>query len=210
MQLDVSFAKPIGPYRNLINRIPNTYCHVELSFHTTADAFRRQLVQHLENAYAPEDLQSLINRIRKVNGRIIVCFHIHWGEKVACRYLSELIDEPFLRPPEPPVYDVISLNTTLEQQEALVDFYLKHLGKPYDYFRAILSLFPITLRSPDPTRFYCAQLVMHSLQAIGMEFPNVNVDHVSPLDVYKLLENNGINNENDDTNGSEQSDSGSE
>lgn len=210
MQLDVAFAKPVGPYRNLINLIPDTYCHVELSFHTTADAFRRQLVQNIDEAYAPEDIQTLINRIQKVNGKIIVCFHIHWGDTVSCRYLSELIDDPFLRPPEAPVYDVVNIETTLEQQEALVDFYLKNLGKPYDYVRAILSLFPITLRSPDPSRFYCAQLVLHSLKAMGMEFPGTNIDHVLPVDVYRLLENNGINKEENDTNGSEQSDSSSE
>jgi len=203
MLLDVAFALPIGPYRNPINFIPDTYCHVELSVHTTADAFRKQLVNHLEDTYSRTDIEALIDRLKKVSGKIIVCFHIHWGDKVACRYLSELIEEPFLRPPEAPVYDVVTLETTLEQQDALIDFYLIHLGKPYDYVRAVLSLFPITLRSPDPSRFYCAQLVLHSLKAMGMEFPETNIDHVSPLDVYRLLENKGINKENEDTNGPE-------
>ena len=48
MQVDVSFAHPVGPYSNPINHLIPTYCHVELSFHTTAATFKQQLVQLIE------------------------------------------------------------------------------------------------------------------------------------------------------------------
>ena len=186
MQLDVSFAKPVGPYDNLMNRIPNTYCHVEVSFHTTAERFRRQLVQYIEGSYSPKDVQELMNRIRRVKGKIVVCFYINWGETVSCRYLSELVADPYLRPPEAPVYDIIPIKMTVEQEDKLVQFYVKNIGKAYDYQRAIVSLCPIGFRGNDPNRFYCSQLVLYALREMGMEI-DCDINHVSPLDVYQLL-----------------------
>lgn len=194
MQLDVSFANPVGPYKNPMNYIPRKYCHVELSFHTTATTFRRQLTQYIEGSYSPADVQALMNRIRRYNGKLIVCFYINWGETVSCRYLSELIDDPYLQPPSRPVYDTIPIKISIEQSDKLVMFYLRNMGKPYDYFRAVLTLCPITLRSRNPNRFYCSQLVLYSLKEIGIEF-ECDIDHVSPLDVYKLLKNMPINKE---------------
>jgi len=198
MQLDVSFANPVGPYKNLLNYIPHTYCHVELSFHTTATTFRRQLTQYLEGSHSPGDVQVLLNRIRKYHGKLIVCFFINWGETVSCRYLSELVTDPYLRPPEPPTYDTVPIKISMEQSDSLIMFYLRNLGKAYDYCRAILSLCPVTLRYPNPSRFYCAQLVLYSLRAAGIEF-DCDIDHVSPLDVYKLLKNMPISREGGDS-----------
>lgn len=186
MQLDVSFAKPVGPYNNLLNRIPSEYCHCEVSFHTTADTFRRQLIQYIEGSHSPKDVQELMNRIRRVKGKIIVCFYINWGETVACRYLSELVADPYLRPPEEPVYEVVPVKMTVEQQDKLVKFYIRNMGKGYDYWRAIVSLCPIGFRGNDPNRFYCSQLVLYGLREMGMVF-DCDINHVSPLEVYKLL-----------------------
>ena len=133
-----------------------------------------------------------MNRIRRYNGKLIVCFYINWGETVSCRYLSELVTDPYLRPPEKPIYDNIPIKISMEQSDSLVKFYIRNLGKGYDYCRAMLSLCPITLRSRDPNRFYCAQLVLYSLRAAGVDF-DCDMDHVSPLDVYKLLKNMPIN-----------------
>lgn len=205
MQLDVSFANPVGPYRNPINHLPDKYCHVEVSFHTTAKTFRRQLTQYIQGSYAPGNVQTLVNRIRKINGEIIVCFFINWGETVSCRYLSELINDPYLRPPEHPVYDTIPIEITINQSEKLVEYYIKNLGKSYDYTRAMLSLCPFTLRRNDENKFYCSQLVLYSLINIGFEF-DCNVDHVLPVDVYRLLEKHRIKDNLDDTNGSERTD----
>ena len=209
MQLDIAFAKPVGPYRNPINYIPSTYCHVEVSFHTTAETFRRQLVQNMEGSYKPAKVQKLLNRIRKIKGSIIVCFYINWGDTVSCRYLSEIIDDPYLRPPEEPVYDTLKVMMDLEQSDKIVKFYLKHLGKSYDYSRAILSLFPFTFRSNDPNKFFCSQLVLHSLQEIGIEYEG-NTNHVLPIDVYRFLKNLPINNDEDNKNGPERTESSSE
>jgi len=205
MQLDIAFAKPIGPYRNPINFIPSTYCHVEVSFHTTAANFRRQLTQYMEGSYEPAKVQKLLNRIRKIKGPIIVCFYINWGETVSCRYLSEIIDDPYLRPPEAPVYDTLKVTMNLEQSDQLVKFYLRNIGKKYDYCRAVLSLFPFTLRSHDPNKFFCSQLVLASLKEIGIEYKG-NSNHVLPIDVYRFLKNLPINKEDKDTNGSERPD----
>lgn len=205
MQLDIAFAKPIGPYRNPINFIPHTYCHVEVSFHTTAANFRRQLTQYMEGSYEPAKIQKLLNRIRKIKGPIIVCFYINWGETVSCRYLSEIIDDPYLRPPEAPVYDTLKVTMNLEQSDQLVKFYLRNLGKRYDYSRAILSLFPFTLRNHNPDKFFCSQLVLASLKEIGIEYKG-NPNHVLPIDVYRFLKKLPINKEDKDTNGSERPD----
>lgn len=209
MQLDIAFAKPVGPYRNPINYIPNTYCHVELSFHTTAETFRRQLTQYMQGSYDPAKVQKLLNRIRKIKGTIIVCFYINWGETVSCRYLSEIIDDPYLRPPESPVYDTLKVMMDLEQSDKIVRFYLKQLGKRYDYSRAILSLFPFTFRYNDPDKFFCSQLVLHSLKEIGIQYEG-NPNHVLPIDVYRFLQNMPINKEDSNTNEPERTDTSSE
>ena len=205
MQLDVSFAKPLGPYKNVCNMIPKEYCHVEMSFHTSADTFKRQLHQEIEHAYSPARLELLKKRIRNIKGKIIVCFYINWGGTVSCRYLSEIITEPYFRPPEDPVYDVIPLKIDLEESKKIISYHLKNIGKPYDYMRAILSLAPITLRTSEvPDQFYCAQLVLYTLKEIGIEIDG-DINHQTPLTVYKFLES--IKDRQMDTNGGTESDS---
>jgi len=189
MQLDVSFAKPLGPYLNLCNMIPKRYCHVEMSFHTAADTFKRQIHRELEDAYSPADLEKLKKRIRNVTGKIIVCFYVNWGGTVSCRYLSEIITEPYFRPPEAPVYDTIPLKITLEESKTLISYHLRNVGKPYDYARAVLSLAPVTLRTPVgiPDKFYCAQLVLYTLKEIGIKMEE-DMNHQTPLSVYTFLQ----------------------
>tara|TARA_B100000925_G_C21992034_1_gene467294 strand:- start:1115 stop:1735 length:621 start_codon:yes stop_codon:yes gene_type:complete len=205
MQLDISFAKPIGPYKNLCNMIPKEYCHVEMSFHTAADTFKKQLHTAIEHSHSPARLELLKKRLRNIKGKIIVCFYINWGETVSCRYLSEIITEPYFRPPEEPVYDVIPLKIDVEESEKIINFNLKNIGKPYDYMRAILSLAPITLRTSDlPDKFYCAQLVLYTLKEIGIEIDG-DINHQTPLSVYKFLES--IKDRHMDTNGGTESDS---
>lgn len=189
MQLDISFAKPLGPYYNLLNHIPPQYCHVEMSFHTSADTFKKQLHDEIQYAYAPAELEKLKSRIINYRGKIIVCFHINWGEQVSCRYLSDIITEPYFRPPEAPVYDNISLNLSIEQNQKIISFHLRQLGKPYDYLRAILSIAPLTLRTLDtiPNRFFCSQLVLYTLREIGIHIDG-DINHQTPLAVYKFLE----------------------
>ena len=186
MQLDVAFAKPIGPYNNPINHIVRPYCHVEVSFHTTAETFRKQLAEVEADSTRSQSLELATKRISKIKGKIAVCFFINWGGVVSLRYLSDMIDDPYLRPPEAPVYDVVPIEMTLDQSEKLVKFYLNSLGKEYDYARAILSLCPITLRTVNENKFYCAQLVLRSLESMGMKF-ECDVNHVTPQDVHKLL-----------------------
>lgn len=188
MQLDVSFAKPLGPYLNLWNMIPKQYCHVEMSFHTAADTFKRQLHSQIEHAYSPADLEILKKRIRNITGKIIVCFYINWGGTVSCRYLSEIITEPYFRPPEPPVYDTVALKMSIEDSNKIINYHLRNVGKPYDYVRAVLSLAPITLRTPSetPDSFYCAQLVLYTLKEMGIEMDG-DINHQTPLTVYKFL-----------------------
>ena len=205
MQLDISFAKPVGPYRNLCNMIPKEYCHVEMSFHTSADTFKRQIHAQIDKSYSPATLESLKKRLRNIKGKIIVCFYVNWGETVSCRYLSEIITEPYFRPPEEPVYSVIPLKINVEESEKIINFNLQNIGKPYDYMRAILSLAPITLRTLKlPDKFYCAQLVLYTLKEIGIEMDE-DINHQTPFSVYKFLE--GIKDRHFDTNGGIESDS---
>jgi len=186
MQIDVSFAHPIGPYSNPINRLIPNYCHVELSFHTTAASFKQQLVQHMESPNK-KILLELKKRLDKINGKLIVCYYINWGESVSCRFLSPLIDNPYHRPPEKPVYDVVPLECSVDQMNNLTEFYLKNLGKPYDYFRAILCLFPYTLRDCNYDKYFCSQLVIKSLVKVGLcEEPN-NPNHMTPNQVYNHI-----------------------
>ncbi len=194
MQLDISFAKPIGPYDNLLNHIPCKYCHVEMSFHTTAEIFRGLLVSSIESSYDPQMVQELINRIRHQKGKIIVCFYINWGEKLSCRYLSNVIDDPYYRPPEPPVYDTLSIECDLDKINKITSFYLLQLGKSYDYVRAVLTLAPVTLRSNFeelPETYFCSQVVMYSLREIGLECDD-DINHMKPLDVYRFVKNHSI------------------
>lgn len=208
MQIDISFAKPIGPYDNLLNRIPCKYCHVELSFHTTAELFRQMLVSTIDQSYDPQMIQELINRLRHQKGKIIVCFFINWGEKLSCRYLSDMIDDPYFRPPEQPVYDTLSIECDLDKINKITSFYLLQLGKPYDYMRAVLTLAPVTLRStPDkPDKYFCSQVVMYSLREIGIECED-DINHMKPLDVYRFVKKHCINTDELHTNGSSKSSS---
>ena len=187
MQIDVAFANPIGPYNNIFNRIIPKYCHCELSFHTTTSHLKRMVVQHMETN--KDELIKLKKRLDKINGKIIVCFFITWGSTVSCRFLTELIDDPYHRPPEQPVYDVKSLKVTMEQMDNLIYFYLKNLGKRYDYVRALLCLLPYTLRECDYNSFFCSQLVLKSLidAKIFKKEGDINENHITPSELYKLL-----------------------
>ena len=176
-----------------------------MSFHTSADSFKMQLHQEIEHAYSPARLELLKKRLRNIKGKIIVCFYINWGGTVSCRYLSEIITEPYFRPPEDPVYDVIPLKIDLEESNKIISYHLKNIGKPYDYVRAILSLAPITLRTPEvPDHFYCAQLVLYTLKEIGIEMDS-DINHQTPLTVHTFLQS--IKDRHMDTNGGTESDS---
>ena len=186
MQIDVSFAHPVGPYSNPINHLIPTYCHVEISYHTTAMSFKQQLVQHMEGSNK-KLLIDLKKRLDKINGKIIVCFYINFGEVVSCRFLSPLIENAYYRPPQKPVYDVLSLKCTVDQMNKLTEFYLKNLGKPYDYVRAMLCLFPYTLRNCTYEKYFCSQLVMRSLVEAGLCEEPPNINHITPIEVYNYL-----------------------
>ena len=180
-----------------------------MSFHTTAEIFRGLLVSSIESSYDPQMVQELINRIRHQKGKIIVCFYINWGEKLSCRYLSNVIDDPYYRPPEPPVYDTLSIECDLDKLNRIASFYLLQLGKPYDYFRAVLTLAPITLRSNFetlPDKYFCSQVVMYSLREIGFECDE-DMNHMKPLDVYRFVKKHSINTNDDNINGSSKSSS---
>ena len=75
--------------------------------------------------------------------------------------------------------------------------------------RAILSLFPFTFRYNDPDKFFCSQLVLHSLKEIGIQYEG-NPNHVLPIDVYRFLQNMPINKEDSNTNEPERTDTSSE
>ena len=186
MQVDVAFAHPVGPYNNPINHLIPTYCHVELSFHTTAVSFKQQLVQNMESP-SKKYLLELKRRLDKINGKIIVCFYINFGEVVSCRFLSSLINNAWHRPPEKPVYDVVPLTCTVDQMNKLSEFYLRNLGKPYDYVRAMLCLFPYTLRDCNYEKYFCSQLVVKSLVEAGLCEEHPNPNHITPLEVYHYL-----------------------
>ena len=133
-------------------------------------------------------LIELKKRLDKINGKIIVCFYINFGEVVSCRFLSPLINSPFHRPPEKPVYDVLPLKCTHDQMKKLTEFYLRNLGKPYDYIRAMLCLFPYTLRNCTYERYFCSQLVVKSLVEAGLCEQPPNINHITPLEVYNYLQ----------------------
>ena len=59
MDLNISFAKPVGPYDLLWNKCVGQYCHVEISIEMEKDLFFDQLM-YLINLYKPKN--KLINK----------------------------------------------------------------------------------------------------------------------------------------------------
>ena len=185
MNLNVHFAKPVSVYDNLINKCAGRYCHCEVSIQMDADLFCVMIDAAISQAYAPSYLEKLLKKMKSVKGKVHFCFYVLLNEYVDIRFFNELGDD--FHNPVAEVYDTIQIE--LESMEVLkeyVEWNLCQLGRPYDLLRAMCLFLPITLRTETPTKFFCSQLVMHSLREIGWNTDN-DINHMKPDDVYDWL-----------------------
>ena len=193
MDLKISFARPVGPYDMLWNKCTGKFCHVEMSCEMDRDLFRVMVDSNIEHAYSPKTLEDIMKRTKDTElKKLNVCFYIMWGDVVSIRFLTNLHDNPLMSPPRGPVYENINLQLEVEELQLIIGYNLKQLGKPYDIPRALLLLSHVTLRMDgDPDKFFCSQLVMHTLLHGGLYTKEIkklnNIKHMTPTNVYDWL-----------------------
>lgn len=186
MNLNVHFAKPVSIYDNYINKCTGKYCHCEVSIELDAQLFSVMIDSAVQNAYDPEYLQKLLKKVQTSTGKIHFCFYVLLNDVVSIRFFNDLGDE-FHSPPTKEVYDTIILETKgIEELKTYITWNLCQLNKPYDLLRACLLFIPVTLRTEEnPDKFFCSQLVMHSLKYKYKYDRDIN--HMKPDDVYEWL-----------------------
>jgi len=193
MDLKINFAKPIGPYNMLWNKCVSTYCHVEISIEIERDLFAVMIDSNVSAAHNPSILESLLKRVKgSTLKKLHCCFYIMWGDIVSVRFLNELNDDALMRPPEEPIYDMITIPLTVEQMQSIIGYNLRQLGKSYDIPRALLLLSHFTLRTDPnevPSQFFCSQLVMHAIKHADLFDTSTlkDINHMTPLDVYEWM-----------------------
>ncbi len=218
MDLHINFAKPVGPYDMTWNKCVPTYCHVEMSIEIEKDLFSVIVDTNVSSAHNPSLLENLLARLKSSSlKKLNVCFYIMWGDVVSIRFLDDLNEDPLLRPPEQPIYDTITIPLEVETLQKVIGYNLRQLGKSYDIPRALLLLASFTLRTnPNevPAKFFCSQLIMHTLKHSGLFDESISkledINHMTPLNVYEWLskqQTDTIKNDNDEKkNGSTKTD----
>jgi len=193
MLLKVNFANPIGPYDLMLNKCAGKYCHAEISLEIDTGLFRVMVETTMVDAYDPAMLQDILNRTKGSGLQTLnVCFYIMFGGIVSLRFLNILSDDPLMRPPELPVYDVIEIPLGDEEFHTIIQYNLKQLGRSYDIPRALFLLTSFTLRlHGEPDKFFCSQLVMYTLREAKIYADQIatlrDINHMTPTNVYDWL-----------------------
>lgn len=185
MNLLIHFAKPVSIYDNYINRCTGRYCHCEVSIEMDAELLCVMIDSAISKAFAPAYLEKLLKKIKGVKGKVHFCFYILLNDYVDIRFFNDLGDDFYN--PNPEVYDTIEIYVeSMELVKDYVEWNLCQLGRSYDLLRAMCLFLPFTLRTEIPTKFFCSQLVMHSLKEIGWTTKQ-DINHMKPDDVYDWL-----------------------
>ena len=92
-------------------------------------------------------------------------------------------------------WDIIEIDVTQEQHEALLEFYSETKGSSYDWFGMLLSqFFPLKIKRYK--RWYCSEWIAYALRTSGVlnwkivktyERPDL-----SPGELFRLLKENKI------------------
>jgi len=186
MNINVHFAKPVSIYDNYVNKCTGKYCHCEVSMELDSQLFSVIIDSAVQNAYDPEYLQKLLKKVQLSKGSVHFCFYVLLNEVVSIRFFNDLGDT-FNSPPTEEIYDTITIEMSgIEELKSYITWNLCQLNKPYDILRACLLFLPVTLRTDNnPDKFFCSQLVMHSLKDI---YPcDKDINHMKPDDVYEWM-----------------------
>lgn len=186
MNINVHFAKPVSIYDNYVNKCTGKYCHCEVSMELDSQLFSVIIDSAVQNAYDPEYLQKLLKKVQLSKGSVHFCFYVLLNEVVSIRFFNDLGDT-FNSPPTEEIYDTITIKMPgIEELKSYITWNLCQLNKPYDILRACLLFLPVTLRTDNnPDKFFCSQLVMHSLKDI---YPcDKDINHMKPDDVYEWM-----------------------
>ena len=185
MELQIHFAKPVSIYNNFLNKCAGKYCHCEVSVELTTNLLRAMIETAISNAYSPSYLEKVLKKLTTVEGKVKICFYILWNDVVSIRFFNNLGND-FYNPTEE-VYDTVSLQIpTVEKLKDFIVWNLCQVGKPYDLARALCLFLPLTIRTENPQKFFCSQLVMHGLENIGYKVDQ-DINHMKPDDVYNWL-----------------------
>lgn len=193
MELCLNFAYPVECYDNFFNKCAGIFCHVEYSLKIDTALFRLIIDQSMGEVYDPEACQLILNKTKNHTGDLNVSFYILFGGVVSVRFLSDLHDDAFFRPPCRPVYEVVRIPLNdVEKVQTLVRWSVCQIGKSYDVPRALLSMTPVTLRLEDenPDKFFCSQMMMYLIKTQKLfDVCKVNINHMNPDDVWVWLQN---------------------
>jgi len=181
----VHFAKPVSVYDNWINKCVGRYCHCEISVKMDAALFSVMVDSAISEAYAPAYLEKILKKTKRVKGKLHFCFYVLLNDYVDIRFFNDLGDDFYN--PVPEVYDTIEIEIdSMQRLKDFVVYNLCQLGKSYDLCRAVCLYLPFTLRTHQPDKFFCSQLVMHSLNHIDIT-TDQDINHMKPDDVYDWL-----------------------
>lgn len=188
MNVNIHFAKPVSIYDNTINKCAGRFCHCEVSIELDSDILAVIIDSCIQEAHDPLYLTKLLLKVKKIKKKIHFCFYVLLNEVVSIRFFNDLGDE-FNAPPDDEIYETIKIEVeSIEKLKEYITWNLCQINKPYDLVRAALLFFPVTLRTLDiPDKFFCSQLVMHSLKKLEMPMPDKDINHMKPDDVYDWL-----------------------
>lgn len=198
MNINVNFAQPLGIYNNFINKCAGKFCHVEISLDIDAGQLSVLIDNALNESYSPSLCQTVLNNTKGMKGKLTVAFYILFGGVVSLRFLDESNEDPFYKPIQDEIYDVITLKVDEEKFYNIVTWHVKHLGRSYDIPKALFSVTPFFPWSTNvPEKFFCSQMIMYMIRENEiMEVDrSFNIDHMTPDAVYEFLLSTEVNEE---------------
>jgi len=188
--LSGSFARPVGLFDNWFNRLAakvtgGDFCHSEFVMtwdEETASEFFSSLEGH-------ERLRSNYTRYLE-DGEIHICFYLLWGDTTSYRMLKRQHNNPFYRYPDGRQFELVTIQTTKEQEFKVAQFLLNQYKKHYDYAGALSYWFPLRNSQIEYPTYFCSQQMVCALQHIDM-FKDTNPSAVTPNRLYSMIRSTG-------------------
>ena len=210
MDLCINFANPVECYNNFLNKCAGKFCHVEVTTIIDVSMLRFLLDSQMDDCYAPEQCQTVLNNIKQLQGEIIVAFYILFGDVMSIRILNKNEENTFLQPPTSPIYETLTLTLDEEKMYEVIKWNIRMIGRSYDIPRAVLLLTPFSYPTSDrPEKFFCSQVIMYMLKENNLleVEDTLDMDHMKPDHVYEWLVQkiDSIKEKDDTENGEQQS-----
>lgn len=190
MDLWINFANPVACYDNILNHCAGKFCHVEISVTIDIAVLRVLFDMEMNDSFAPDICQNIINNTKTMKGNKVVSFYILFGGVMSMRILSDGEENEFFKLPSKPVYESVVITLDEEQCHNIIKWNIRMLGRSYDIPRAVLLLTPFSLpHEARPETFFCSQIVMYMIKEndIFNVEDDLDIDHMKPDHVHTWL-----------------------